>query len=187
MPGDTMLRFPDGFLWGTATASVQIEGAAKEGGKGESIWDRFASTRATSTTAHPRGGLRPLPPLPRRLRPDGVAGAPQPTGSPSPGRASFPDGDGAVNPAGLDFYDRLVDAMLERGIRPFATLYHWDLPQALQERGGWANRATVDAFVRLRGRVTVGRLGDRVKDWMTHNEPWVSRSSGTCTASTPRA
>ena len=84
----------------------------------------------------------------------------------------MPDGSGAVNPKGLDFYDRLVDAMLERGIRPFATLFHWDLPQALQDRGGWTNRATMDAFVRYADVVT-GASGDRVKDWMTHNEPWV--------------
>jgi beta-glucosidase len=83
-----------------------------------------------------------------------------------------PDGAGAVNPAGLDFYDRLVDAMLERGIRPYATLFHWDLPQALQDHGGWAARSTIDAYIRY-VEATTRRLGDRVKDWMTHNEPWV--------------
>ena len=82
-----------------------------------------------------------------------------------------PDGDGAVSAAGLDYYDRLVDALLAEGIRPFVTLYHWDLPQALQDRGGWANRATIDAYVRYVD-VVVSRLGDRVKDWATFNEPW---------------
>src|SRR5262249_32705665 len=79
---------------------------------------------------------------------------------------------GTVNPAGLAFYDRLVDAMLARGIRPFATLFHWDLPARLQDRGGWACPDTVDGFVRY-AEITARRLGDRVKDWMTHNEPWV--------------
>ncbi len=83
----------------------------------------------------------------------------------------IPDGDGAVCAVGLDYYDRVVDALLESGIRPFVTLYHWDLPQALQDQGGWANRATIDAFARYTD-VVVARLGDRVKDWMTHNEPW---------------
>ena len=83
-----------------------------------------------------------------------------------------PDGVGAVNPAGLDFYDRLVDGMLERGIRPFVTLFHWDLPQPLEDWGGWARRTTIDAYLRY-VEAAVGRLGDRVKDWITHNEPWV--------------
>ncbi len=83
----------------------------------------------------------------------------------------IPDGKGAVNAAGLDFYDRLVDALLEGGITPFATLYHWDLPQALQETGGWANRDTVDRFLEYT-RAVISRLGDRVRRWVTHNEPW---------------
>jgi len=82
----------------------------------------------------------------------------------------IPAGTGAVNPAGLDYYDRLVDALLEAGIAPYATLYHWDLPQALQDQGGWANRATTGAFARY-VEIVVSRLGDRVKHWMTHNEP----------------
>jgi beta-glucosidase len=83
----------------------------------------------------------------------------------------IPDGAGSVNPAGLDYYDRVVDSLLATNITPFVTLYHWDLPQALQEQGGWANRATIDAFVRYTG-IVVSRLGDRVKHWATHNEPW---------------
>lgn len=83
-----------------------------------------------------------------------------------------PDGDGAVNPAGLGFYDRLVDQLLAVGITPYATLYHWDLPQALEDRGGWRSRATIDAFARYVD-VVVDRLGDRVRNWWTVNEPWV--------------
>lgn len=83
----------------------------------------------------------------------------------------IPSGRGAVNDAGLDFYDRLVDALLEQGIRPFVTLYHWDLPLPLQQAGGWGSRATVDAFVEY-AEVVARRLGDRVSHWTTHNEPW---------------
>ena len=83
----------------------------------------------------------------------------------------IPDGDGVVNEKGLDYYERLVDALLKAGVQPFVTLYHWDLPQALEDKGGWAKRANLDAFVRYTD-VVVSRLGDRVKDWMTHNEPW---------------
>ncbi|HET7904632.1 MAG TPA: GH1 family beta-glucosidase [Candidatus Eisenbacteria bacterium] len=165
------LRFPEGFLWGAATSAFQIEGGAQADGRGESIWDRFASTpgriadgsnaivacdhyhRWREDVAHLRwlgaGAYRFSIAWPRIL----------------------PDGLGAVNSAGLDFYDALVDALLEAGIRPFATLYHWDLPQALQDRGGWADRDTADAFVRYADLVTQ-RLGDRVRHWATHNEPW---------------
>jgi beta-glucosidase len=89
----------------------------------------------------------------------------------------LPNGRGAVNEAGLDFYDRLVDALLSAGITPWTTLYHWDLPQVLQEEGGWTNRATVDAFVELADAVSL-RLGDRVQHWMTHNEPWCASVLG---------
>ena len=81
------------------------------------------------------------------------------------------DGDGAMNLLGLDYYDRVVDALLQANIAPFVTLYHWDLPQALQDKGGWGSRATIDAYLRYVDAV-VSRLGDRVVHWMTHNEPW---------------
>src|SRR5439155_1188583 len=84
----------------------------------------------------------------------------------------FPDGRGRVNAAGLDFYDRLVDELLAQGIEPFATLFHWDTPQALEDGGGWPVRATAEAFVEYTEAV-VERLGDRVHNWITHNEPWV--------------
>jgi len=171
MPGD-MLRFPDGFLWATATATVQVDGAANEGGKGESIWDRFASapghiedhsTPAVTCDHYHRYGddLALMASLGLRNYRFSISWP-----------RLIPDGDGAVNPAGLDFYDRLIDAMLEKGVRPFATLFHWDLPQRLEEKGGFASRATVEAYLRY-VEVVVRRLGDRVKDWMTHNEPWV--------------
>ncbi len=89
----------------------------------------------------------------------------------------LPDGDGAVNPAGLGFYDRLVDELLARGIAPWPTLYHWDLPAALEDRGGWLDRSTVDAFARY-AEVMAGALGDRVEHWITHNEPWVASYLG---------
>jgi beta-glucosidase len=89
----------------------------------------------------------------------------------------LPEGTGAVNQAGLDFYDRLVDGLLEAGITPFATLYHWDLPQVLQDEGGWANRASVAAFTHYADIVS-RRLGDRVKHWITHNEPWCTSFLG---------
>lgn len=163
--------FPAGFYWGAATAAFQIEGATKEDGRGESIWDRFAATPGailTGETGDPAADSY-------HHYPDDIALMQQ------IGLNSYrfsiawprvvPDGDGAVNPKGLDYYDRVVDALLAAGIKPFVTLYHWDLPQALQDRGGWANRAAVDAYLRY-AEVVVKRLGDRVKQWMTHNEPW---------------
>jgi beta-glucosidase len=172
MEDNQMLRFPEGFLWGTATSSYQIEGAWDQDGKSESIWDRFAATPGRIADGkdarvgcdHYHRFQQDLD-LAREL---------------APGAYRFsiawprilPGGSGAVNPKGLAFYDRLVDAMLARGIRPFATLFHWDLPQVLQDRGGWTSRATVEAFLSYADAVT-RKLGDRVKDWMTHNEPWV--------------
>lgn len=169
---DSMLAFPPAFLWGTATASYQIEGAWNEGGKGESIWDRFAADpghiadRSDGRVACDHyhrfaADLDLMAALGLRHYRFSIAWP-----------RVIPDGDGAVSAAGLDYYDRLVDAMLARGIRPYATLFHWDLPQAVQDRGGWAARATIDAYVRYADIVS-RRLGDRVKDWMTHNEPWV--------------
>jgi beta-glucosidase len=166
------LDFPPGFIWGTATSAYQIEGAADEDGKGESVWDRFAATpgriadgsdgRVACDHYHRYAeDLDAMKALGLRAYRFSISWP-----------RVIPDGAGAVNPKGLDFYERLIDGMLARGIRPFATLFHWDLPQRLQEAGGWTSRATVDAFVRY-ADVVARRLGDRVKDWMTHNEPWV--------------
>jgi beta-glucosidase len=166
-----MLRFPDGFLWGTATAAYQIEGAHDADGKGASIWDTFAHTPG-KILAGDTGDV--ACDHYRRYRDDvalmsglGLNAYRFSTSWPR----VIPDGSGASNPAGLAFYDRLVDALLERGITPFLTLYHWDLPQALQDRGGWGNReiaAWFGEYAAVMGR----RLGDRVKHWITFNEPF---------------
>jgi beta-glucosidase len=166
------LDFPRDFVWGTATAAYQVEGAWDQDGKGESVWDRFASTRGK--IADGSDGRVACDHYHRYaadfdlMKELGLASYRFSISWPR----IIPDGRGPVNPKGLAFYDRLVDAMLERGIRPFATLFHWDLPQALQDAGGWTSRTTVDAYVRY-AEVVTKALGDRVKDWMTHNEPWV--------------
>jgi beta-glucosidase len=164
-------QFPAGFMWGTATASFQIEGATREDGRGESIWDRFAATPGkimTGETGDPAcDSYHRYPADIAVMKELGVNAYRFSIAWPR----IIPDGSGEINPAGLGYYDRVVDALLEANIRPFITLYHWDLPQALQDQGGWANRAVIDAFVRYTD-VVVSRLGDRVKHWMTHNEPW---------------
>ena len=163
--------FPPDFAWGTATASFQIEGATREDGRGETIWDRFAATPGrieTGETGNPAcdsyhryaDDIAVMKALGANSYRFSIAWA-----------RIIPDGDGAVNPAGLDYYDRVVDALLAAGITPYVTLYHWDLPQALQDKGGWANRSAIDAFARY-ADMTVARLGDRVKQWATMNEPW---------------
>ncbi len=162
-------RFPDGFVWGVAAASTQIEGSARADGKGESIWDRFAATPGTI-----RGGHTPEVACDHYRRFEADADLIRDLGlghyrfSVAWPRV-FPSGDGPINPAGLDFYDRLVDALLARGVRPWITLFHWDLPQALEYRGGWPWRGTVDAF-RPYAEAVVRRLGDRVDRWFTVNE-----------------
>jgi beta-glucosidase len=181
---DEPRAFPDGFLWGTASSAYQIEGAAGEDGRGASIWDTFAHTPgkiadgATGDVACDHY---------HRFRDDIELMASMGLGayrfSVSWPRV-LPDGDGAVNQRGLGFYDRLVDALLEHGIEPALTLYHWDLPQALQDRGGWANRATVDAFATY-AEILGARLGDRVRLWITHNEPWVTAIVGHAEGSFP--
>jgi len=163
--------FPPGFLWGAATSSQQIEGAIGAAGRRESIWDRFATvpgniedgTNADVACDHYHRWREDL----QLMKWLGLGAYRFSIAWPR----VVPDGRGPVNPAGLDFYDGLVDALLDAGITPFATLYHWDLPQALQEAGGWANRDTVDRFLDYTAAVTA-RLGDRVKNWITHNEPW---------------
>jgi beta-glucosidase len=170
-------RFPGGFVWGVATSAYQIEGGGDEDGRGESIWDRFAAT--PGRVADGSDGRVACDHYHRWREDLGLLRALGLTGY----RFSIawprvvPRGRGAVNQAGLDFYDRLVDALLAAGIAPFVTLYHWDLPQALQDEGGWGARATVDAFVEYADRVTA-RLGDRVRHWTTHNEPWCVATLG---------
>jgi beta-glucosidase len=164
--------FPPGFLWGAATAAYQIEGAAHEDGRGESVWDRFCATPGkvrngdTGDVAcdfyHRHAGDVAL------MRELGLGAFRFSVAWPR----VLPEGRGPVNQSGLDFYDRLVDELLESGIEPFLTLFHWDTPQRLEDAGGWPSRATVEAFAEY-AEVVAGRLGDRVRYWTTHNEPWV--------------
>jgi beta-glucosidase len=164
-------RFPEGFRWGAATSALQIEGAAHEGGRGESVWDRFASIPGKIADAsNPRVACDHY----HRFR-DDVASMRE------IGLTAYrfsvawprilPTGRGAANRRGMAFYDALVDELLAAGITPFVTLNHWDTPQALQDRGGWASRDTAEAFLEHVAAV-VTRLGDRVGHWITHNEPW---------------
>jgi beta-glucosidase len=163
--------FPKGFVWGSATSSYQIEGATHEDGRGESIWDRFART-ASNIKDGSNGDV--ACDHYHRYREDVALMAELKMAAYRFSVAwprVYPSGRGPVNEAGLDFYSRLVDALLERGITPYVTLYHWDLPQRLQDSGGWVARDTAQAFVEYSDTVS-RRLGDRVKDWITHNEPW---------------
>jgi beta-glucosidase len=166
-----MHRFPNGFTWGTATASYQIEGAHDADGKRPSIWDTFAHTPG-KIHADEHGDV--ACDHYHRYREDVALMADLGLNAYRFSIAwprVLPGGTGAANPAGVEFYSRLVDALLERGITPFITLYHWDLPQALQDRGGWGNRdiaAWFGEYAAVLGRA----LGDRVKHWITFNEPF---------------
>ncbi len=167
-----MRQFPAGFLWGTATAAYQIEGAVDVDGRGPSIWDTFSHTPGKTFAGH-TGDVacdhyHRWPEDVRLMRELGARAYRFSIAWPR----IFPEGTGRVNERGLAFYERLVDALLEAGIVPVVTLYHWDLPQALQDRGGWAVRATVEAFATY-AETVARRLGDRVRYWITHNEPWV--------------
>lgn len=167
----TFISFPDDFVWGAATSSYQIEGAWNEDGKGESIWDRY-----THTPGHVIDGSTGDVACDHYHRwADDIAmmkglGLQAYRFSIAWPRIQ-PEGRGRVNPAGLDFYSRLVDGLLDAGIKPVVTLYHWDLPQVLQDSGGWPERATAEAFAEYTDVVS-RHLGDRVKTWITHNEPW---------------
>jgi beta-glucosidase len=163
--------FPEGFVWGVATAAYQIEGAVREGGRGESIWDRFSHTPGKTRDGHTGDVACDHY---RRYREDvdlmadlGLKGYRFSIAWPR----ILPEGRGKVNQQGLDFYKRLVDALLERGITPYATLYHWDLPVALEDAGGWPARDTAEAFAEYAG-VMAAALGDQVRHWFTINEPW---------------
>ena len=171
------LKFPSSFQWGVATSSYQIEGAVNEGGRAPSIWDTFShqpgkvDNNDTGDVAcdHYHRWQSDLD-LIKSLGVDAY-------------RFSIawprvqPLGSGAWNPAGLAFYDRLTDGLLERGITPHVTLYHWDLPQALQDKGGWASRDTAKRFADY-AQTMAERLGDRAASFSTHNEPWVTAVLG---------
>jgi beta-glucosidase len=172
MSTDDQLRFPDGFLWGAATAAYQIEGAADADEKGPSIWDTFSHT--PGQTYHGENG---------DVACDSYYLYPQDIGllkrlGAGAYRMSLswpriqPTGRGAVNPKGLDYYNRVIDALLDAGVAPAVTLYHWDLPQALQDLGGWANRDIADWFAEF-AAIAGDAFGDRVPQWITLNEPWV--------------
>jgi beta-glucosidase len=172
-----LLPFPRGFWWGTATASYQIEGAWKEDGKGESIWDRFSHTPGKVKNGNTgdvacdhyhrfKEDVQIMRDLGMNSYRFSISWPRiQPTGS------------GIVNDKGLDFYKRLIDALLDAKIRPFVTLYHWDLPQALQEAGGWPNRDTAQRFADY-ADIIARRLGDRLHSYMLFNEPWIFTVAG---------
>lgn len=174
---DLVGRFPADFVWGAATAAYQIEGAVAEDGRTPSIWDTFCATAgrikdgSTGRTAvdHYHRSAEDVA-LMRRLGLDAY-------------RLSLswprilPGGGSRPNRAGLDFYDRLVDSLLEAGITPWATLYHWDLPQEIEDAGGWPARDTAERFAEY-AAVAAAALGDRVDRWITLNEPWCSAYLG---------
>ena len=172
-------QLPDGSIleFGVATASYQIEGASTEDGRGRSIWDTFAAV--PGATRDGKDGTVACDSYHRYDEDlDLVAGL-------GVGWYRFslawprimPEGTGRVETRGLDYYDRLVDGALDRGVAPTATLYHWDLPQALEDRGGWLDRGTAEAFADY-AMVVHERLGDRVGVWATHNEPWCAAYLG---------
>ena len=171
------MSFPADFAWGAATAAFQIEGATTVDGRGESIWDRFAHTPGkvhNGDTGDPacehyfrwREDLDLISSLGLRAYRFSISWP-----------RIQPDGRGPANQKGLDFYRGLLEGLRERGISPLVTLYHWDLPQRLEDEGGWASRDTVDRFVEYSELVLDG-LGDLVEDWTTHNEPWVTAFLG---------
>jgi beta-glucosidase len=170
-------EFPSDFLWGAATSAYQIEGSPTADGAGRSIWHRFSHT-PDNTWLDQTGDV--ACDHYRRYK-DDVAimselGLNAYRFSIAWGRI-LPDGTGKVNRKGIDFYSRLVDELLKKGIKPNATLYHWDLPEALDDRGGWLNRDIADWFCEY--AVTMFEaLGDRVEMWSTLNEPWVVSDGG---------
>lgn len=164
-------KYPDGFLWGTATSSYQIEGAFDKGGRSESIWDRFSKTPGKvlngdtgDVAADHFHRFKDDVALMREL---GIEGYRFSLAWPR----LLPNGSGKIEPRGFDFYNRLIDELLANGIEPLITAYHWDLPQVLQDKGGWANREIVEEFENYSTHIATA-FGDRVKDWITINEPW---------------
>ncbi len=177
MVSDKKNTFPNDFVWGAATASYQIEGAWDEDGKGESIWDRFSHTPGNVDNGDTgdvacdhyhcwRDDVTLMKELGLKAYRFSIAWP-----------RILPNGRGEVNQAGIDFYSQLVDALLDANIEPYVTLYHWDLPQPLQDEGGWPARMIVDAFSEYTD-VLSRAFGDRVQNWITLNEPWVSAFVG---------
>lgn len=177
------MNFPTDFLWGAATASYQIEGAAREDGRGECIWTRFSHTEGKVKHGHTGDvacdhyhrypeDVALMQQLGLRAYRFSIAWA-----------RLLPEGTGAPNQAGIDFYSRLIDALLEAGITPFATLYHWDLPQRLEDRGGWTSAEMPDWFAEY-AALAAKHYGDRLKHWITLNERGASLFWATIWAST---
>jgi beta-glucosidase len=175
-------RFPQGFMWGAATASYQIEGAYAEDGKGENIWDRFVlapgkildgSTGNVACDSYHRWAedIELLKQIGAKSYRFSISWA-----------RIQPTGKGAANQKGLDYYERLTDGLLRAGIRPLPTLYHWDLPQALEDEGGWPKRELSDRFAEY-AAITAGALGDRVQNWVLFNEPKTFVEAGYLTGS----
>jgi len=173
----TKLTFPPDFVWGAATAAYQVEGAWDEDGRGETVWDRFSHTPGKVKNGDTGDvacdhyhrwaeDIKLMQTLGLQAYRFSVAWA-----------RILPQGRGRVNQAGIDFYSRLVDGLLDAGITPYVTLFHWDLPQTLQDEGGFGVRATAEAFVDYTDVITRA-LGDRVKHWITHNEPAVYALNG---------
>jgi beta-glucosidase len=178
---DDLSVLPDGFTWGVATSAYQIEGAVAEDGRSPSIWDTFSHTPG-KTAGGDTGDVacdsyHRWPEDLGLMKELGVGAYRFSIAWPR----IMPDGRGPVNLAGLAYYDRLVDALLAAGITPYPTLYHWDLPQALQDRGGWTSRDTAACLAEY-ASVMAGRLGDRVTNWVTLNEPrcaaWIGHLEG---------
>ncbi|NQX34634.1 glycoside hydrolase family 1 protein [Herbiconiux sp. VKM Ac-2851] len=168
--------FPPGFLWGSATAAAQIEGAAFEDGKEASVWDTFSRVPGAVLNGDtPDVAVDHYHRMPEDVALMKRLGLQSYRFSTS--WARIRPGDRDVNPAGLDFYSRLVDELLEAGVLPWLTLYHWDLPQAVEEKGGWANRDTAYRFAEY-AEIVHGSLGDRVANWTTFNEPFCSSLLG---------
>ena len=171
------VTFPEGWVWGAATAAYQIEGAVREGGRGVSIWDTFSHT--PGKTANGDTGdiacdhYHRFPEDITLMRELGLGGYRFSIAWPR----IFPTGSGRPNAEGLDFYRRLIDELHAAGIAPYVTLYHWDLPQALQDRGGWGNRDTALRFGEYAHTVAAA-LGAGVQHWFTINEPWVASFLG---------
>ncbi|ADC51644.1 beta-glucosidase [Alkalihalophilus pseudofirmus OF4] len=167
----TIIQFPKDMKWGVATASYQIEGAANEGGRGTSIWDTFSKTPgkvvngdngdvACGSYHKYEEDIEIMDDLGVDFYRFSVAWP-----------RIFPEGTGEVNQEGLDYYHNLVDRLLEKGIEPMCTLYHWDLPQALQDKGGWDNRETIEAFLQY-AELMFKEFEGKIKHWITFNEPW---------------
>lgn len=165
------VSFPDDFIWGTATAAYQIEGAAAEGGRGPSIWDTFSHTPGNiQNNENGDVACDHYHRVDEDL--DLIAGVVTNYRFSISWSRILPDGVGELNQQGVDFYNHLIDGLLARGVTPWVTMYHWDLPQALQDKGGWGNREVVQWFETYAGHL-LDLFGDRVKNWMILNEPSV--------------